>query len=42
VTRVCPLNPSGPHRAMSDGFCIGATMTEVTKDETGLYQARKK
>jgi hypothetical protein len=26
----------------SDGLCIGATMTEVTKDAGGVYQARKK
>ena len=26
----------------SDGLCIGAAMTEVTKDEGGVYKARKK
>ncbi|MGH3638868.1 MAG: TolB family protein [Mycobacterium sp.] len=26
----------------SNGLCIGATMTEVQKDEGGVYQARKK
>ena len=26
----------------SDGFCIGATMTEATKDEGGQYKAQKK
>jgi cysteine-rich repeat protein len=26
----------------SDGFCVGATMTERTKDEGGAYKARKK
>jgi cysteine-rich repeat protein len=26
----------------SDGLCIGATMTETTKDEGGIYKARKK
>ena len=26
----------------SDGFCLGATLTEVTKDGGGVYQARKK
>jgi cysteine-rich repeat protein len=26
----------------SDGLCIGATMTETTKDEDGQYKARKK
>jgi hypothetical protein len=26
----------------SDGLCIGATMTEATKDEGGQYKARKK
>ena len=26
----------------SDGFCVGATMTEATKDDGLQYKARKK
>jgi hypothetical protein len=26
----------------SDGFCVGATMTETTKNEGGVYKAKKK